>query len=76
MHKSQLYFGVSVGLLVLFIGWTLTLAGIGASALILVGLLILLANVGYWFASRGQRRVRVIASRQGLLSDYSQKGKR
>ncbi|GAA5443387.1 hypothetical protein Misp06_01563 [Microbulbifer sp. NBRC 101763] len=75
MHKSQLYFGASVGLLVMFVGWTLTLAGIVAGALMAVGLLVLLANVGYWFTSRSRRRIRVDIARQERQPVRSQRRK-
>ncbi|WP_444882739.1 hypothetical protein [Microbulbifer sp. PSTR4-B] len=59
MHKSQLYFGTLVGLLVMSIGWVLALVGIDAAALMVVGLVVLLANVGYVLMKRVPQKIRL-----------------
>ncbi|WP_226642693.1 hypothetical protein [Microbulbifer variabilis] len=58
MHKSQLYFGALVGLLVMTTGWVLALAGINAAALMAVGLAVLLANIGYGVMRQVPEKIR------------------
>ncbi|WP_444920024.1 hypothetical protein ACJJID_14100 [Microbulbifer sp. CnH-101-G] len=72
MHKSQLYFGTLVGLLVMSIGWVLALVGIDAAALILVGLVVLLANVGYGLMKRVPKKIRLPLSER---RESSKRGK-
>ncbi|GAB2887240.1 hypothetical protein ACCI51_01180 [Microbulbifer echini] len=64
MHKSQLYFGALVGLMVMSIGWILALVGIDAVALMAVGMLVLLANMGYLLMKRVPQRIRLPLSRR------------
>ncbi|WP_444937742.1 hypothetical protein [Microbulbifer sp. JMSA002] len=72
MHKSQLYFGTLVGLLVMSIGWILALVGIDAAALMVVGLVVVLANVGYGLMKRVPQKIRLPLSE---LRDRSKRGK-
>ncbi|USD20885.1 hypothetical protein MJO52_17755 [Microbulbifer variabilis] len=72
MHKSQLYFGTLVGLLVMSIGWILALVGIDAAALMVVGLVVVLANVGYVLMKRAPQKIRLPLSER---RDRSKRGK-
>ncbi|WP_444889421.1 hypothetical protein [Microbulbifer sp. DLAB2-AA] len=72
MHKSQLYFGTLVGLLVMSIGWVLALVGIDAAALMVVGLVVVLANVGYVLMKRVPQKIRLPLSER---RDRSKRGK-
>ncbi|AWF82681.1 hypothetical protein BTJ40_18735 [Microbulbifer sp. A4B17] len=63
MQKSQLYFGVVVGLLVLCAGLSINLAGINGVPLMAVGLATILANVAYWLMGQSPKQLRIPAKR-------------
>ncbi|WP_413663322.1 hypothetical protein ACG1BZ_19845 [Microbulbifer sp. CNSA002] len=64
MQRSQLFFGVVVGLLVLCAGLSVNLAGINGVPLMAVGLVVVLANAAYWLmAQQTPKRIRISNNR-------------
>ncbi|WP_444942836.1 hypothetical protein ACJJIK_11730 [Microbulbifer sp. ZKSA006] len=63
MQRSQLFFGVIVGLVVLCVGLSVNLAGINGVPLMAVGLVVVLANAAYWLMAQTPKRIRIATGR-------------